>query len=128
MDGGRRSASARQEEWLTLRVARVRIVAEREAGMRVSLQEIQEEVQAGRTMITTVKPVVVNIEVRAHPQGIVCSLRILGEQGDTTLTSSHVIADLRALCVALGIDEQEACWQSCSCEPQPDGYVPFLFF
>jgi hypothetical protein len=96
--------------------------------MRVSLLEIQEEVRTGRAMITTVKPVFVNIEVRAHPQGIVCSLRLLGEQGDITFSSSHVVADLHALCVALGIDEQEARWQSRSCEQQPNGYVPFLLF
>lgn len=96
--------------------------------MRVSLHEIQEEVRAGRTMITTVKPVLVHIEVRAHPQGIACRLRILGEQGDAPLTSSHVVPDLRALCVALGIDEQEARWQSCSLEHNPNGHVPFLFF
>lgn len=96
--------------------------------MRVSLHEIQEEVQAGRTVIMTVKPVLVKIEARAHPQGIACRLRTLGEQGDTTLASSHVVPDLRALCVALSTDEQEARWQSCSQEKEPNGYIPFLFF
>lgn len=66
--------------------------------MRVNLLEIQEEVQAGRTVITTVKPVLVKVEARAHPQGIVCRLHILGEQGSTVLTSEHVVPNLRAVC------------------------------
>ena len=96
--------------------------------MRVNLHDIREEVQAGRTVITTVKPVLLKIEARAHPHGIVCRLRILGEQGSTALASEHVVPNLHALCVALSIDEQETRWQAHPQEKEPDGYAPFLFF
>jgi hypothetical protein len=95
--------------------------------MRVNLHDIREEVQAGHTVITTVKPVLLKIEARAHPHGIACCLRILDEQG-STLSCEHVVPNLHALCAALGIDEQEARWQARSQDKEPGGYVPFLFF
>jgi hypothetical protein len=96
--------------------------------MRVTLHEIQEEVQAGRTVITTVKPVLVKIEARAHPQGIACHLRILSEQRSTALISEQVFPNLRALCAALSINEQESRWQASPQEQEPNGHIPFLFF
>jgi hypothetical protein len=40
----------------------------------------------------------------------------------------HIVLNLHALCVVLGIDEQEPRWQSSPQKKEPDGYVPFLFF
>lgn len=95
--------------------------------MRTNLDDIREEVQAGRITIITVKPVVLKVEARAHPRGIACRLQIFTEQG-SMFRSEHIVPNLHALCAALGIDEQECRWQSCPQKKEPDSYVPFLFF
>lgn len=95
--------------------------------MRANLYDMQEEVQAGRTVITTVKPVLLKIEARAHPHGIKLCLHILGEQG-STFSCEHVVANLHALCAAFGIDEHEVRWHVTAQDTEPGAYVPFLFF
>jgi hypothetical protein len=95
--------------------------------MRSNFHDIAQEVQAGRTVITTVKPVLLKIEARAHPHGIECCLHILGEQG-STFSSKHVVPNLHVLCAALGIDEHEVRWHVSPQGKEPGRYVPFLFF
>jgi len=95
--------------------------------MRSNLHDIAQEVQAGRTVVTTVKPVLVKIEARAHPCGIQLRLHLLDEQGGT-IRLEHVVPNLHVLCAALGIDEYEVCWHVSPQDKEPGGYVPFSSF
>jgi hypothetical protein len=91
------------------------------------LHDVLQELQAGRTVVSTVKPCLLKIEASAHPRGIHLCLQILGEQGPT-FQCEHVVPNLRAFCAACGIDENAVVWHVRAQTKEQRAYVPFLFF
>src|SRR6266568_2645387 len=82
--------SARSRSFLRCGLQGCGSLSKGEHAMRSNLHDIAQEVQAGRTVVTTVKPVLVKIEARAHPCGIQLRLYLLDEQGGT-IRLEHVV-------------------------------------
>ncbi len=105
-----------------------RLLSQEERHMMVyPLHDILQDLQAGRTAVSTVKPCLLKIEASAHPRGIHLRLHLLGEQG-SSWRCEHIVPDLRAFCAACGIDEDAVVWHVTARNKEPRPWVPFLFF
>jgi len=79
--------------------------------MLYASREVMGEIQAGQIAIWTVKHVPLKIEAHPHRRGIHVRLSLLTDV-ERAWTFERVVEDLPALCMQLGVDENEVIWQT----------------